>query len=141
MLAAPQRDMQRVGKLLNEALMVESYDFAPLLAKRLRRVQSWERTLDFPVRIAINPDINPKYTLVDIAAPDRIGLLYEVLRAVSDARFLIAAARITTEKGAAIDSLYITDINGEPVTSAWQIHELNAALKKVMEHRPATPSA
>ena len=136
-----ERDMQRVGKLLNEALMVESYDFAPLLAKRLRRAHSWERTLDFPVRIAINPDINPKFTVVDIAAPDRIGLLYEVLRAVSDARFLIAAARITTEKGAAIDSLYITDLNGGRVTSAWQLHELNATLKKVTEYRPAAPAA
>jgi [protein-PII] uridylyltransferase len=90
------------------------------------------------VRITINPDINPKYTVVDIAAPDRIGLLYEVLRAVSDAKFLIAAARITTEKGAAIDSLYITDLHGERVNSAWQIHELNTALRKVTEHRPVT---
>ena len=130
-----ERDMQRVGKLLNEALMVESYDFAPVLAKRLRRVQSWERTLDFPVRIAINPDINPNYTVVDISAPDRIGLLYEILRAVSDAKFLIAAARITPEKGAAIDSFYITDLKGERVTSAWQIHEMNTALRRATEHR------
>jgi [protein-PII] uridylyltransferase len=93
-----ERDMQRVGKLLGDALMMESYDFAPLLAKRLRRAQPWERTLDFPTRITINPDINPHYTVVDISAPDRLGLLYDILRAVSDAKFLIAAARITTEK-------------------------------------------
>ena len=136
-----ERDMLRVGKLLNEALMVESYDFAPLLAKRLRRVQSWERTLDFPARMAIHPDNNPHYTVVDIAAPDRIGLLYEILRAVSDAKFLIAAARITTEKGAAIDSFYITDLKGGRVTSAWQIHELNTALRRVLEHRPAAATA
>ncbi len=132
-----ERDMQRVGKLLGEALMVESYDFAPLLAKRLRRAQAWERTLDFPVRISISPDINPNYTVVDIAAPDRLGLLYDVLRAVSDAGFLIAAARITTEKGAAIDSFYITDLEGGRVTSAWQLHELNAALRRVTENRAA----
>ena len=115
--------------------MVENYDFMPLLAKRLRRVQSWERTLDFPARVTINPDINPNFTVVDIAAPDRLGLLYELLRAVSDAKFLIAAARITTEKGAAIDSFYITDLEGGPVTSAWQLHELSNALRKVPESR------
>ena len=136
-----ERDFQRFSKLLSEALMVESYDFTPLIAKRLRHVQSWERTLDFPARIAINPDINPTYTVVDIAAPDRLGLLYEVLRAVSDAKFLIAAARITTEKGAAIDSFYITDLEGGRVTSAWQIHELNKALCKVAGHRPVATSA
>ena len=132
-----ERDMQRVTKLLSEALMVESYDFAPLLAKRLRRVQAWERTLDFPTRISISPDINPTYTVVDIAAPDRLGLLYDILRAVSDAKFLIAAARITTEKGAAIDSFYITDLEGGRVTSAWCLHELNKALCKVTENRSA----
>ncbi|MEO6785179.1 MAG: hypothetical protein ABI318_03510, partial [Chthoniobacteraceae bacterium] len=63
------------------------------------------------------------------------------LRAVSDANFLIAAARITTEKGAAIDSFYITDLDGGRVTSAWQLHELNKALCRVAGHRPATPSA
>jgi [protein-PII] uridylyltransferase len=136
-----ERDMQRVTKLLSEALMVENYDFVPLIAKRLRRVQTWERTLDFPVRIAINPDVNPNYTVVDITAPDRLGLLYDILRAVSDARFLIAAARITTEKGAAIDSFYITDLEGGPVTSAWSLHELNRALSQAAEKRPATTSA
>jgi [protein-PII] uridylyltransferase len=136
-----ERDIQRVTRLLCDALMVENYDFMPLIAKRLRRVQSWERTLDFPARISINPDINPTYTVVDIAAPDRLGLLYEILRAVSDAKFLIAAARITTEKGAAIDSFYITDLDGGRVTSAWQIHELNKALCKVAGARPAPPAA
>jgi [protein-PII] uridylyltransferase len=133
--------LQRVTKLLSEALMVENYDFAPLIAKRLRRVQPWERTLDFPTRIAINPDINPKFTVVDIAAPDRLGLLYDILRAVSDAKFLIAAARITTEKGAAIDSFYITDLEGGPVTSAWSLHELSKALAQAAGKRAATTSA
>ncbi len=136
-----ERDMQRVTKLLIEALRVENYDFEPLIAKRLRRLQTWERTLDFPVRIAINPDVNPNYTVVDIAAPDRLGLLYDILRAVSDAQFLIAAARITTEKGAAIDSFYITDIEGGPVTSAWSLHELNKALAQAAEKRPVTTPA
>jgi [protein-PII] uridylyltransferase len=136
-----ERDLQRVTRLLSEALMVENYDFAPLIAKRLRRVQPWERTLDFPTRIAINPDINPKFTVVDIAAPDRLGLLYDILRALSDAGFLIAAARITTEKGAAIDSFYITDLEGGPVTSAWSLHELNKALAHAAGKRPATTAA
>ncbi len=126
-----ERDIQRVRRLLSEALMVEKYDYAPLLAKRLRRAQPWERALDFPVRISISPDIHPDYTVVDITAPDRLGLLYDILRAVSDAEFLIAAARITTEKGAAIDSFYITDLDGKKVTSSRCLLELNKAIAAV----------
>jgi len=135
-----ERDMRRVAKLLGEALVVENYDFAPILAKTLRRVQPWERTLDFPTRITINPDTTPLYTVVDISAPDRLGLLYDILRAVSDAKFLIAAARITTEKGAAIDSFYITDLDGGRVTSAWQLHGLSKALAVAAENRLAAAS-
>ena len=136
-----ERDMQRVGKLLAEALTVESYDFTPLLAKRMRRTPAWDRALDFPTRITISTDVNPGYTVVDIAAPDRFGLLYEILRAVSDAKFLIAVARIATEKGAAIDSFYITDLEGQKVTSARRMAELEKALRKVTEYRPAATSA
>ena len=136
-----ERDMRKVEKLLGEALMVESYDFAPFLAKTLRRSQPWERMLDFPTRITISADANPNYTVVDISAPDRLGLLYEVLRAVSDAGFLIAAARITTEKGAAIDSFYITDLEGSKVTAARRMDDLNDALRRAAGARPSTAPA
>ncbi len=132
-----ERDMQRVRKLLGEALMVENFDFGPLLAKRLRRVQAWERALDFPVRITIRHDLHPNYTVVDVTAPDRLALLYDILRAVSDAKFLIVAARITTERGAAIDSFYITDLEYKKVTSAKQLDKLAKTLAKVTERRPA----
>jgi len=64
----------------------------------------------FPDTHPINPDINPKFTVVDIAAPDRLGLLYDILRAVSDAKSSSPRRASTTEKGAAIDSFYITDL-------------------------------
>jgi [protein-PII] uridylyltransferase len=129
------RDQQRVEKLLTEALQGENYDFMPLLEKRLRRLQQWERTLDFPTRLTINTEANPNYTVVDIATPDRLGLLYDILRTVSDAQFLVAAARITTEKGAAIDSFYITDLEGVKVTSSERLARLGRALSKACEAR------
>lgn len=129
------RDQQRVEKLLTEALQGENYDFMPLLEKRLRRLQQWERTLDFPTRLTINTEANPNYTVVDIATPDRLGLLYDILRTVSDAQFLVAAARVTTEKGAAIDSFYITDLEGIKVTSSERLARLGRALSKACEAR------
>jgi [protein-PII] uridylyltransferase len=136
-----ERDTRRVKKLLCEALKVENYDFAPVLAKILRRAHSWERALDFPTRISISVDANPRYTVVDISAPDRLGLLYDILRAVSDAGFLIAAARITTEKGAAIDSFYITDLDGEKVTASWRLDDLKNALCNASMSRVAPAPA
>ena len=135
-----KRDQHRVEKLLSEALQGDSYDFAPLLAKIFRRRFTWERTLDFPTRISISVDASPNYTVVDIATPDRLGLLYEYLRAVSDAGFQIAVARITTEKGAAIDSFYITDLEGRKVTALWRINELRHTLHHVSQQKSGVPS-
>ena len=135
------RDPLRVEKLLKEALAVESYDFTPILEKRLRRVQPWERTLDFPTRITIGKNTNPNYTVVDISTPDRLALLYDILHAVSDNQFLIAAARITTEKGAAIDSFYITDLEAKKVTSPARLAHLDKALHKAAHRKIGEPSA
>jgi [protein-PII] uridylyltransferase len=136
-----KRDQHRVEKLLAEALQGDSYDFSPLLAKILRRSSPWERTLDFPTHLSISVDANPNYTVVDVTAPDRMGLLYDYLRAVSDAGFQIAVARITTEKGAAIDSFYVTDLEGRKVVAPHMVHELERALRRVAQHRPGVPSA
>jgi len=135
------RDQQRVEKLLREALAVESYDFTPILEKRLRRVQPWERALDFPTRITISKDANPNYTVVDISTPDRLALLYDILHTLSEAEFLIAAARITTEKGAAIDSFYITDLVGQKVVEPGKLARLNKALLKAARHKIGEHSA
>ena len=57
-------------------------------------------------------DAHPVYTLVDIVTPDRLGLLYSLLRGFGSLEIQISLSRITTEKGAAIDSFYVTDTEG-----------------------------
>ena len=52
---------------------------------------------------------HPIHTLVQIQTPDRLGLLYELLSAFGEERVSIALSRISTEKGAAIDTFYVAD--------------------------------
>lgn len=124
-----KRDIAKVERLLNESLKGERYDFAPLLSKTLSRKQAV--VLDFPTRITINTESHPLYTVVDILSPDRLGLLYELLCTIGDAGFQIAAARIATEKGAAIDSFYLTDNKGRKVTDSDWLRSLREALSGV----------
>lgn len=100
-----KRDRERVNKYLAESLKNEQFDFLPLMKKALGRVGS--STLDFPTRIAIDSDSHPQFTIVKLTTPDRLGLLHDLLRAISDAGFEISAARIATEKGAAVDTFYV----------------------------------
>ena len=124
-----KRDLAKVERLLNIALEGERYDFGPMLTKALGRQQAV--VLDFPTRIAISTESHPRYTVADILTPDRLGLLYDLLCTISDAGLQIAAARIATEKGAAIDNFYLTDYKGHKVTDTYWLHALREALGEV----------
>jgi [protein-PII] uridylyltransferase len=65
--------------------------------------------LEFPSQISIDNEADPHFTLVEVQAPDRIGLLHDLLRSLSRNDIDIGLARISTESGAAIDTFYVTD--------------------------------
>ena len=105
-----QRDQALVESTLRASLTEKNFDFAPLLEQARRRLARHSRHgMDFPTRITVENKTHPTYTLVQIQTPDRLGLLYELLSAFGEERVSIALSRISTEKGAAIDTFYVAD--------------------------------
>ncbi len=92
-------------------------------------------SIEFPTRIVITNDTHPIYTLVDIQTPDRLGLLYQILRGFSQAHTSIVFSRISTEKGAAIDSFYITDNSGNKIRSSEAIENLQNILRETLTNK------
>ena len=125
-----EKDIALVEKRLRQSLEVEEFDFGPQLAKSMKkRGFQLSQELDFPTRIVIDNDAHPVYTLVDIQTPDRLGLLYRLLRAFGETGIQIALSRIATEKGAAIDAFYVTDADGKKLRSPTTIARLQKALQ------------
>ena len=125
-----QRDMAAVEKRLAEAMTVEEYDFTPLLGKETRlRAYRLSQEFDLPTRITIDNDSHPIYTLVDIQTPDRLGLLYDLLRAMSGDGVRIEISRITTEMDVAMDSFYVYGRDGGKITSPSAIRSLQKVLQ------------
>lgn len=105
-----QRDQALVESTLRSALADTHFDFTPLLERARRRIAGQGRHgLDFPTRVTVENKTHPTYTLVQIQTPDRLGLLYELLSAFGEENVSIALSRISTEKGAAIDTFYVAD--------------------------------
>jgi [protein-PII] uridylyltransferase len=105
-----KRDHALVETALRNALAQENFDFAPLLDRARKMVKRASRgEMDFPTRVTVENKAHPTYTLVQIQTPDRLGLLYELLSAFGEERVSIALSRISTEKGAAIDTFYVAD--------------------------------
>ncbi|HWB60224.1 MAG TPA: HD domain-containing protein, partial [Chthoniobacteraceae bacterium] len=125
-----EKSIALVEKKLTQALTEEDYDFAPPLKRTTKKGVSRQlQALDFPTRISIDNDAHPVYTLVDIQTPDRLGLLYHILKGFAMAEVNIAMSRITTEKGAAIDSFYVTDFEGFKIDDSKGMLRLQKALQ------------
>jgi [protein-PII] uridylyltransferase len=104
-----QRDFTLVEQTLRRALEDESFDFLPLIEKAKRQSHRLTTGIEFPTRIAIDNKTHPIYALIEIQAPDRIGLLYDVLTCLDRENLLVPLSRINTQAGAAIDTLYVVD--------------------------------
>ena len=104
-----QRDFTLVEQTLRRALEDESFDFLPLIEKAKRQSHRVTTGIEFPTRIAIDNKTHPVYALIEIQAPDRIGLLYDVLTCLDRENLLVPLSRINTQAGAAIDTLYVVD--------------------------------
>ncbi|MEQ1859303.1 MAG: [protein-PII] uridylyltransferase [Chthoniobacteraceae bacterium] len=132
-----ERDWRGVEKRLATVLASDDYDFTQHLQRQLkRRSFHLSQELDFPTRISIDIDAHPTYTLIDVQTPDRLGLLYTLLRAIGSAGAQIALSRIATEKGAAIDSFYVTDLEGRKIKDAKTVARIQEALRDASQ-KPA----
>jgi [protein-PII] uridylyltransferase len=61
-----------------------------------------------------------------------VGLLHALTQAISEEDLQISAARITTEKGAALDTFTLEDREGNPVIGADHLARLLLRLKRVV---------
>lgn len=124
-----EKEISKVDKTLAQSLSTEDFDFTPLIARtRKSKIYPVATEFDFPTRIRVNNDSNPNYSVIEVLCPDRLGLLYDLLRELSDLGINIFTSRITTEKGAAIDTFYVSDKKGEKITDR---HALNHLIRSL----------
>ena len=133
------RDLASVEGTLRQTLLTDSFDFAPLLqkARRRRRLPTPQlQELDFPTRTVITNEATNLYTLVEVQTPDRLGLLYDLLRALGKLKVNVVLSRIATEKGGAIDSFYVTNEEGERISDAATMEKIQTAVQLAAVKRP-----
>lgn len=127
------RDFALVEKTLRSALESQTFDFKSLIDKTVQQVRSRPtHDLEFPIFVAVDNKAHPAYTLIQIQAPDRIGLLYDVLSCLGREGVFIALTRISTQNGAAVDTFYITDnATRTKITDSQRISALQKQLQEI----------
>jgi [protein-PII] uridylyltransferase len=131
--AREQRD--EFEKLLNKVLTNDSLDLHALIARRkiarpLYQGYAGER---IPTVVLFDNESSETRTLVEIETEDRIGLLYVISETLSEVQLDISAAKVLTEKGAAIDSFYVRELDGEKVVSPERQKEIELRLREAIK--------
>jgi len=98
-------------------------------ARRWRRRH--ERDIPIGVTVRFENDVSDAFSIVDIFAQDRPGLLYHITRVLSAEGLTIFRANISTEATRAIDSFYVGDESGAKVTSAARLRRIRSALQEL----------
>ena len=64
---------------------------------------------------------------------DRIGLLYAIAQTFAELQLDLSAARICTEKGAAIDNFYVHELGGGKIISLERRHAIERRLRHAIQ--------
>jgi len=71
-------------------------------------------------KIKIDFEEYDKYSIIDVHAPDKIGLLYQITNKMNELGLVIYFAKISTKADDIVDSFYVLDRNGKKITQADQ---------------------
>jgi [protein-PII] uridylyltransferase len=112
-----------IKKVLNKEKTVEE------LLNNRRKIGGEEESLPgSEPAVKILNDESFDYTVIEITAQDRLGLLYDLTRVLSDMQTNIASAHITTEGHMAINSIYINEANGRKIENRIRLADIRQKL-------------
>ena len=86
-----------------------------------------------PTEIQFDNEVSDLRTLIEIETEDQLGLLYVISQTFAELAVDIAGARIVTERGAAIDSFYVRELDGGKIISAERQKLIEAKLREAIK--------
>ncbi|HEY8994533.1 MAG TPA: [protein-PII] uridylyltransferase [Lacunisphaera sp.] len=138
-LVQNQKAMETFARTVDDALVSEK-DLMPDIAAQAARLANANRykagvselPSTFPPTVEVYHELSLKRIIVEIQAHDRIGLLYQLVKTISDHGFDITFARINTERSIALDTFYIEPQKSEAPLDEAKLHHLRDTLRAVI---------
>jgi [protein-PII] uridylyltransferase len=129
--AAPQDETiwHRFGQDLRG--VIQGQLSARELIKTLRRdllAKPGPRPHEIQTRVEFDNVVSDRYTVIDIRAHDRLGLLYVIASVLSGLDIDVTLAKIATEVDQAVDVFYVTEKDGRKVTEPSRMDAIRKAL-------------
>ncbi|RJP67566.1 MAG: [protein-PII] uridylyltransferase [Candidatus Abyssobacteria bacterium SURF_17] len=105
--------------------LIRSAERRPRIAQR--KMSSLRRGVYFDNRVSAT------HTVIDIEAPDRIGLLYDIASTLTSLGLDLSLAKVATDVRQARDAFYVTDGEGKKITGPLRIRKIRERIEEVLE--------
>ena len=130
----PPERIAQVTKALSQSLQSATGDsptFRKLWRSEARRKQASLATL--PTRVRTDNSTSDRFTILDIFASDRMGLLYTIARTLFELGLSVSLAKIGTYLDQVVDVFYVTDQAGQKIQDEAWLQHINARLLEAIE--------
>jgi len=135
--------MEKFQRTVDQAL-VDHIDLYPEIQAQSKKLDSsLLRSTDnplqstFPATVDVYHELSLKRTIIEVQSPDHLGLLYLLANSIFDHGFDISFARINTERGVAIDTFYIENVDrNESGIDTAKLMELRESLAQIITREP-----
>lgn len=124
---------ERAARHLKAALNGE-LDLGAELAQKAENYRSIEKlTKDRPQQVVIDNDSSSFFTIIEVIAWDRPGLLYRISDALFRCRLDIWVAKIATRVDQVVDVFYVRDFDGEKVDRSEEVEVIRETVMAVLQ--------
>jgi [protein-PII] uridylyltransferase len=125
----PQERIDRICKALVNSLKHPA-EAPPLFRQTWHaRDEQTERSLELlPTRVTVDNSTSRQYTVLDIFAHDRIGLLYTITRTLFELGINVRIAKIGTYLDQVVDVFYVTDQQGKKIDQEEKLKRIRGRL-------------
>ena len=122
------------------AVLAGEVDVGDLVRRRRRLVGTTRPPSRKQARVLISNTESDFYTLVDVIADDRLGLLYDATRTIGEHGFEIYISKAATIKDQVTDTFYLKDSNAKKIRDLDRLERLRKAILEAVQSPPEGPT-
>ncbi len=101
------------------------------------KIKLGERDFEIPTTITFDNKGSDIYTIIEVDTRDRLGLLFDLTRTLSNSNISISSAIVATYGEQAVDSFYVKDLVGLKIYSELRQKQITQRLRDAIEYGAA----
>ncbi len=128
----PPDRLERVNRRLMDALTINQQ---PTFRRVWSSVKQQHRDAlqVLPTRVRTDNSTSEQFTILDIFASDRTGLLFTIARTIFELGLSVSLAKIGTYLDQVVDVFYVTDDAGRKIVDEVRLEQIRARLLEAIE--------